>query len=220
MERSRSGFEGRSIVVKVRSADFVISAVTSRQLLRDDLPEIAFVGRSNVGKSSLINRLLGRQGLARTSRTPGRTQAVNYFLIDRRWYCVDLPGYGFAKAARQDRQRWAQLMNAYFRTQGEKKLLIHLVDAKVGATPLDVEARQYFAELGLECLVAATKIDKVPRSRRSRGLTALRQALAMPEAPEVVPFSAVSGEGVKELWTGITAFLATPREGPPETGKS
>jgi len=197
----------------------VVSAVTSRQFLRDDLPEVAFVGRSNVGKSSLINRLLGRQGLARTSRTPGRTQAVNYFLIDRRWYCVDLPGYGFAKAARQDRQRWAELMDGYFRTQGEKKLLIHLVDAKVGATPLDVEARQYFAGLGLESLVVATKIDKVPRSRRVRGLVALRQALAMPEAPEAVPFSAVSGEGVKELWTGITAFLATSREGSPETGK-
>lgn len=206
--------------MKVRSADFVISAVTSRQFLRDGLPEVAFVGRSNVGKSSLINRLLGRQGLARTSRTPGRTQAVNYFLIDRRWYCVDLPGYGFAKAARQDRQKWAELMDGYFRSEGEKKLLIHLVDAKVGATPLDVEARQYFAGLGLETRVVATKADKLPRGRRARGLGAIRQALALPPDQEVVAFSAVTGEGAKELWTGITAFLAAAREGSPETGKS
>ena len=199
--------------MKVDTAEFVRSAHRREQFPRDGLPEVAFVGRSNVGKSSLMNRLLGRKGLARTGSTPGRTRAVNYFLVNRGFYFVDLPGYGFARAPRSERQRWARLMSEYFDRDGAaapvRRLLVQLVDAKVGATALDCEAWEYFLSLGQEPLVAATKIDKVPKSRRARSLAAVRERLALPEeGGRVVAFSAVTGEGSRELWRGIGEFLA------------
>jgi GTP-binding protein len=191
------------------------------QFPRDGRPEVAFVGRSNVGNSSLLNRLVQRKKLARTGSTPGRTRAVNFFLINRRFYFVDLPGYGFAKAARTERQRWAELMNDYFRSSelSEEgvvldKLLVQLIDGKVGATKLDIEAQVYFQDLGLPRLFVATKIDKVSRSRRHKALRKIRDQLAVPESISLVPFSAVSGEGVQELWRGVQAFL-TGEDSPP-----
>jgi GTP-binding protein len=201
--------------VKIDSAEFVLSAMRREQFRRDGRPEIAFVGRSNVGKSSLLNKLVRKKGLARTGSTPGRTRAVNYFLINDRFYFVDLPGYGFAKASRSERQKWAELMNDYFRAQhaagrpedAPEKLLVQLVDSKVGATALDVEAQDYFQHLGLAQLLVATKIDKVPRSRRHRALKAIRERLEIPDHVSLVPFSAQSGEGVQELWKGVRNYL-------------
>lgn len=203
--------------MKIDSADFVLSATHRDQFLRDGRPEVAFVGRSNVGKSSLLNKIVGRKKLARVGSTPGRTRAVNYFLINQRFYLVDLPGYGFAKAGRQDRESWARLMNDYFtaggnvagmdQTQASPKQLVHLIDSKVGATVLDVEAQEYFHELGLSLFLVATKIDKVPRSRRKRAMDAIRRSLELSEDVALVPFSAVSGEGVQQLWKGIWGFL-------------
>lgn len=209
--------------MKVDTAEFERSAQSPAQFMRDGLPEIAFAGRSNVGKSSLMNRLLNRRSLARTSRTPGRTQAVNYFLINRRIRFVDLPGFGFAKASKEARRRWAALMNAYLSRsggpaggpgdlQGVPILLVQLIDGKVGATDLDVEAHHYFASLDLPSLKVATKIDKVQRGRRARSLEAIRRRLELPAEVELVAFSAVSGEGVGQLWRGITAFLDESRE--------
>ncbi len=204
--------------MKVDTAEFVLSAHQPGQFLRDGLPEVAFVGRSNVGKSSLMNRLLRRKGLARTGSTPGRTRAVNYFLVNRGFYFVDLPGYGYAKAPRAERRRWAELMSHYFDRAGSapegptpanRVFLVQLVDAKVGATELDVEAWEYFLSLGLAPLLTATKVDKVKRSRRARSLAAIRQRLALADSA-VVPFSAVTGEGAGALWRGIEAFLAPP----------
>ncbi|MCP4654959.1 MAG: YihA family ribosome biogenesis GTP-binding protein [bacterium] len=210
--------------MKIATAEFVLSAKSPGQLLRSALPEIAFAGRSNVGKSSVMNRLLNRKALARTSGTPGRTQAVNYFLIDRRFHFVDLPGYGFAKAARSARRQWAALMDDYLGRAtvdspargGPRVLVVQLIDGKVGATELDLQAHHYLGSLGLEPLVVATKIDKVPRSRRPRALREIRQRLELPEDDELVAFSAISGEGIKPLWKGISAFLAAGAEKPPE----
>ncbi len=225
-DRSR-GNTGEGIV-KIATAEFVLSAKSPGQLLGGALPEIAFAGRSNVGKSSLMNRLLNRKALARTSGTPGRTQAVNYFLIDRRFHFVDLPGYGFAKAARSARRQWAALMDQYLsRAAGDgprpralvprpRVLVVQLIDGKVGATELDLQAYDYLDSLGLVPLVVATKIDKVPRSRRPRALREIRQRLELPDDDELVAFSAISGEGVKPLWKGISAFLADGAEKPPE----
>ncbi|MCP3958150.1 MAG: YihA family ribosome biogenesis GTP-binding protein [bacterium] len=200
--------------MKIDTAEFILSATRRDQFLRDDLPEIAFVGRSNVGKSSLMNRLLQRKGLARTSRSPGRTRAVNYFRINRRFYFVDLPGYGFAKVPRAERQRWAELIEQYFHRARGRRLLVQLVDAKVGATRLDQQAFEYFDSLDLEPLLAATKIDKVPRSRRARNLGAIRRTLALPEALELTAVSATSGEGVRQLWNRIASFLRTDQPVP------
>ncbi len=202
--------------MKIDTAEFVLSANRRDQFPRDGLPEIAFVGRSNVGKSSLMNRLLRRKGLARTSRAPGRTRAVNYFLINRRFYFVDLPGYGFARAPKAERQRWAELMEDYFgHGPGDAgRLLLQLVDGKVGATPLDEQAFEYFSSLGLEPLIVATKSDKVPRSRRARGLAAVKEALELTEDSSLIAASAVSGEGVKQVWNEISIFLEHRQEQP------
>ena len=210
--------------MKIDTAEFILSATRRDQFLRDDLPEIGFVGRSNVGKSSLMNRLLRRRGLARTSRAPGRTRAVNYFRINRRFYFVDLPGYGFAKVPRSERQRWAELIEQYFRrsVQGTEaigrkgRLLVQLIDSKVGVTELDRQAFEYFGSLGLEPLLVATKIDKVPRSRRARNLGKIRRDLELPASAAITSFSAVSGEGAGQLWNGISGFLHGGRERPRE----
>ena len=192
--------------MKVETAEFIRSAHGSGDYLRDGRPEIAFVGRSNVGKSSLLNRLLGRKSLARTSSTPGRTQAVNYFLVNRRFYFVDLPGYGYAKAGKEARREWAARVEGYFREEPPEAVVL-LVDGKVGATPLDVQAYEYLSGLGAAIVVAATKIDQLPRGRRVPAVRGVREVLGLQETIPVIPVSARSGEGIKELWGAILPRL-------------
>lgn len=174
--------------------------------MRDGRPEIAFVGRSNVGKSSLLNRLLGRKGLARTSQTPGRTQAVNYFLVNRRFYFVDLPGYGYAKAGKDARREWAARVEGYFREEPPEAVVL-LVDGKVGATPLDVQAYEYLSGLGAALIVAATKVDKVSRGKWASSVKEVRKTLGLEEEVPVIPVSAHSGDGIKELWGAMAPHL-------------
>ena len=174
--------------------------------MRDARPEIAFVGRTNVGKSSLLNRLLGRKGLARTSQTPGRTQAVNYFLVNRRFYFVDLPGYGYAKAGKEARREWAARVEGYFREEPPDAVVL-LVDGKVGATPLDVQAYEYLSGLGTALIVAATKVDKVSRGKWASAVKEVRKTLNLEEEVPVIPVSAHSGDGIKELWGAMTPHL-------------
>lgn len=200
----------RDVLLRVDTAEFVRSAHDPEQFVRDTRPEVAFVGRSNVGKSSLLNRLLGREGLARTSSTPGRTQAVNYFLVNDRVWFVDLPGYGYAKAAKADRSRWAALIERYFEERGEELTVILLVDGMVGATPLDVQAYEFLAGRSRRVAVVATKMDRVPRSKRPASLAGIRRALAAPDS-DVIAFSARSGEGVRELWREISPELEETR---------
>jgi len=175
--------------------------------MRDGRPEVGFVGRSNVGKSSVMNRLVGRKGLAKTSSTPGRTRSVNYFLINRRFWFVDLPGYGYAKAAKDDRREWAALVESYLKDAAARLRLVLLVDAKVGATPLDVQAFEYLSGLGVALTVAATKVDRVPRGRRAGVLRAMRRALSLGDDLPLIPVSAHSGEGMKELWGAVLPHL-------------
>ena len=196
--------------MKVESAEFVKSARASGDFVRDGRPEIAFVGRSNVGKSSLMNRLLGRKGLARVSSTPGRTRLVNYFLVNRRFWFVDLPGYGYAKAGKDERREWAALADSYFRpepgnTDRTRPLVVMLVDGKIGATPLDVQAYEYLASLGVELVVVATKVDRLPRGKRAAMEKGIRAALG--EGIDIIPVSAHSGEGIQELWSAVARHL-------------
>lgn len=193
--------------MKISSAEFARSGARAEDLIDDGAMEVAFVGRSNVGKSSLLNKLLGVK-LARTSSTPGRTQTVNYFRINRKFWFVDLPGYGYAKAARSDRERWAKVVESYLERDPSRRLLVQLVDAKVGATPLDAQAAEYFAALRIRRILVATKADKLKRGERSAALAGIRTALAPGEEAVLLPVSAVSGEGMRELWKSITDFLA------------
>ncbi len=198
--------------MKIETAEHVRAAHIEAQLIRDDRPQVAFVGRSNVGKSSLMNRLLGRKGLARTSSTPGRTRAVHYFLVNRRAYFVDLPGYGYAKVSAGARKEWAALVERYFFLRAPSPpLVVLIVDAKVGATPLDEEAWSYLAALGIPIVVAATKVDRLSRNKAAAALAAVRRTLGTDDGVPIVPVSARTGEGIKELWKEIAGHL---RAGP------
>lgn len=194
--------------MRTQSAEFARSAHAVQDFPRDGLPQVAFVGRSNVGKSSLLNRLLGRKALARVSRTPGRTRGVNFFLVDRRLYFVDLPGYGYAKAGKDERRRWADLMETYFTAATPRPQVVQLVDGHVGATDLDRQAHEYLASLGLEVVVAATKIDRVRRHRRPQALAAIAERLELADGASPVAVSARSGEGMTELWRAIMQPLS------------
>lgn len=199
--------------MKVDSAELARSAYREEDLIADELPQVAFIGRSNVGKSSLMNALTGRQGLARTSSTPGRTRSVNYFLVNRRFYFVDLPGYGYAKAGKQERQGWAELIDAYFRgaarpERRERTLVVQLVDSKVGATRLDEEAHEYLRGFGLATRVVATKVDRLKSNQRPRALADIRQALGLGEEEGAVAVSAHTVEGIKPLWRALDQHLS------------
>ena len=203
--------------MRIERAEFSRSAMTLADFPRDGRPQVAFVGRSNVGKSTLLNRLLGKKGLARTSSTPGRTQAVNFFLVNDRFYCVDLPGYGYAKAGWDARRAWAGVMDVYLRAAGAAGLarVVLLVDGVVGATALDVQAWHYLREIGLPVTVVATKMDKLSRGRWAPALTGIRTALDA-EAATAIPFSAKTGVGAAELWRELGPHLARPH---PERGE-
>ena len=196
--------------MKIETAEFVRSAHVTHDLLADGRVEIAFIGRSNVGKSSLMNALLGRKGLARTSSTPGRTRAVNYFLVNGRLYFVDLPGYGYAKAGKVDRQSWAELVDAYFASAAARSdlvLVLQLVDSKVGATPLDVDGRTYLTDLGLASVVVATKVDRIKRGDRAKLRTGLAESLELEAGDTAYAVSAETKEGIKELWSVLDEHI-------------
>jgi GTP-binding protein len=207
MRRWVESGEGLETSLRIDTVQFVLSAFSDRDFPRDGKPEVVFVGRSNVGKSSLLNALLGRKALARVSSTPGRTRAVNYFLVNRRFYFVDLPGYGWAKAGQRERQRWADLAEAYFRHSAARALVIQLVDAKVGATDLDRQAWDYLTGFGIPVTPVATKIDRVPRGRRRRQLEAVRDKLDLQPRQPIIALSSRTGEGMKELWKELDACL-------------
>lgn len=168
------------------------------QFVRDTIPQIAFSGRSNVGKSSLINTLLGRRALARVSATPGKTITVNYYLIDKKLYFVDLPGYGFAKRSPEERKRLSRLGDGYYSRQ-EPKLTVQLIDAKAGPTADDLMMLDFLTQLEKPYIIAATKCDKL-------GTNALKERLAeLEKYGEVIAFSSLKGTGREELWGRLLA---------------
>ena len=194
--------------MKVESAEFIRSAHGSGDYLRDGRPEVAFVGRSNVGKSSLLNRLLGRKGLARTSSTPGRTQAVNYFLINRRFYFVDLPGYGYAKAGKDDAAGVGGAGRRLLPGGARRARLVLLVDGNVGATPLDVAGVR--VSVRPEARGPRRRHQDRPLLPREAGRWRrrdIRKALSLSSEIPVIPVSARSGDGIKELWGAIAPHL-------------
>jgi len=196
--------------MRVGRAEFVVSAAGAAQFPRDGLPEVAFAGRSNVGKSSLLNRLVGQKGLAITSKTPGRTRLVNFFRIDGRIYFVDLPGYGYAAAPKSLRETWGELVEGYLRARGELRGVVFLLDIRREPTDRDLEMRGLLEEAGLPWIPVLTKADKVGRSERPKLIHRIAKGLALPDPRQTIPFSATTGEGSRELWAAIAERVRAP----------
>jgi GTP-binding protein len=193
---------------------FAGSAAGPEQFPRDGLPEVAFLGRSNVGKSSLLNALCGQKALARVSSQPGRTQLVNFFRVEDRCYFVDLPGYGYAKAPGNVRERWKHLVTSYLVDRAPLALCLFLVDVRHDPQPGDQTLLEYLDHYGLPRLLAATKADKLGRGEVNRRTAALARSVGV-GAQGVVPVSAQTGAGVDELWRAIEAGLAGGDASPP-----
>ncbi len=196
--------------MKVKSAKFIASAATTESVPPGKLPEIAFLGRSNVGKSSLLNSLLGVKGLARTSSNPGRTKALNFFAIDEEMVFVDLPGYGYAKVSKEERKNWGKLIENYLAQRTQLVLCILIVDARHEPSLLDLQMKSWLQHFGLSFLVVNTKVDKLSANERSRSLKRAQQVLT---TERIVPYSAVTGEGIKQLWDEIRASLISQPDG-------
>lgn len=199
--------------VTVRSAVFVTSAVAPEGYPREDLPEVAFAGRSNVGKSSLINAILGRKKLVRTSATPGRTQTLNFFRINDAFFFVDLPGYGYAKVPQKVRDQWGPMVEKYLTSRSQLVGLIHIMDLRHPPTPDDVQLWNWLHTAGIPAVPVLTKADKVPRGRRQAQLHAAARILGVDPAAILV-FSAVTREGVDALWRKILTWISMGSNGP------
>ena len=175
------------MAINFNKAEFVLSAVRAETFIRDGKPQVTFAGRSNVGKSSVINRLLGRKNFARVGATPGKTSQINYFDIDGRLYFTDLPGYGYAKVSKEERDRWGRLMERYFAEEGLITLGVLIVDARHKPTADDVTMCDWFKGTGCPVIVVANKLDKLKKSEIEPNLTLIRQTLTLPE--EVLHFA-------------------------------
>ncbi len=184
--------------MNLHNVEFLISAAASKDFPGNRLPEIAFAGKSNVGKSSVINRLLMRKNFARVGEKPGKTVHVNYFTIDQKCYFVDLPGYGYAQVSRSEKERWGRLMEDYF-AANRISLGIMIVDCRHAPTNNDITMANWFLESGCPFVVVANKLDKVKKSQLSTNLATIRQDLELPEECPVIPFSAEKGDGRDEL---------------------
>jgi GTP-binding protein len=203
--------------MRIQTAEFLTSAGRAEQFPRGGRPEVAFAGRSNVGKSSLINRLLGRRALARTSSTPGRTRTINFYEVNDSFLCVDLPGYGYARVSRIVQEGWWHLVEEYLTGRAPLRGVVHLTDARHPPTDHDREMQAFLAAVDVPCLHVLTKADKVPRGQRRASLGTAEEVLGR-NASRAIFFSATTGEGVPELWRAIEATLATlPRA--PATGR-
>lgn len=177
---------------------FMLSAVSVQNFPKERLPEIAFAGKSNVGKSSVINRILQRKSFAKVGDTPGKTIHINYFLIDDTCYFVDLPGYGFAKVSQAEKKRWGKLLEEYF-ASGRIDLGVLIVDARHAPTVNDITMAQWFIESGCPFVVVANKLDKLKKSQIEPNLQTIREDLELPENCELIPFSAEKGTGREDL---------------------
>ena len=186
--------------------EFIRSAVKPADFIRDGLPQLAFAGRSNVGKSSVINRLVNRKNFARVGASPGKTSQINYFLLDGRAYLVDLPGYGYAKVSKAERDRWGRLMENYF-ASGLITLGVMIVDARHKPTADDVTMAGWFYDAECPLAVAANKLDKLKKSEIEPNLERIRETLDLREGDGLIPYSAERGDGKEQLIALLRAML-------------
>ena len=191
--------------MKITSADFLKSAFTEADWPVGTLPEVAFMGRSNVGKSSLINSLLGVRGLARTSSTPGRTQSLNFFLLNGRFYFVDLPGFGYARVPKALKSSWGEMVSSYLAKRQQLVLSIHIVDSRHEPTKLDLQLQEWLEHSAQPRLIVATKSDKLSNNELKESLGRVKRVFPR---DRVVAYSAKTGRGRNEVWQTIEAAVA------------
>lgn len=190
----------------IRSAKFICSAVTPGQYPPDDLPEVAFAGRSNVGKSSLINKILNRKKLVRTSKTPGRTQLLNFFEINELWRFVDRPGYGYAKVPVEVQKRWRPMVESYLTTRVNLRGMVWLLDIRREVSKEDLQLWDWLQAKQVEVIIVVTKADKLSKNKRNKQAASIARSLGR-EAQELIQFSATSGEGTDEIWQALLRIL-------------
>ncbi|MGE5703632.1 MAG: ribosome biogenesis GTP-binding protein YihA/YsxC [Clostridia bacterium] len=186
--------------MKVTSAEFIISAVGPKQYPTNGLPEIALVGRSNVGKSSLLNKMMNRKALARTSSKPGKTQTLNYFLVNNSIYLVDFPGYGYAKVAKSIKETWGSMIQSYLAKREELRFIVQLVDIRHAPSKDDVAMYNWSKEIGIPVVVVATKADKIARGRWQQHVKVIRETMNVRGGDPILVFSSETGQGRDELW--------------------
>jgi len=194
--------------MKIISAKCTISAVGPDQYPDTVYPEVVMVGRSNVGKSSLINSLCSRRALARTSSQPGKTQTINYFAINEQMYLVDLPGYGYAAKSKRKHSEWGEFITNYLQDGERIALIIHLIDLRHDPMKNDMNASAWLLGLNIPYVIVGTKADKISRSRRSAHIAAIRKGLMLPAHVPALVYSSETGEGRDELWRYIRSVLA------------
>ena len=192
--------------MNLQKVEFLISAANPKDFPKNRLPEIAFAGKSNVGKSSVINRLLQRKNFARVGEKPGKTIHVNYFTVDSKCYLVDLPGYGYAKVSQSEKERWGKLMEDYF-AANRIDLGVMIVDARHAPTNNDITMASWFIQSGCPFVVIANKLDKLKKSEIEPNLQTIREDLELPEDTIVIPFSAEKGTGRDELVKLVVAAV-------------
>ena len=192
--------------MKILSAEFVISAVGSKQFPKDDKPHIAIAGRSNVGKSSLINALLHRKNLVKTSATPGKTQLINFFIINKQFYFVDLPGYGYARVPRAVTDAWAPMIEGYIKDALALRAVVVLLDARRQPDVRDVRLVEWLRQYNIPAIYVMTKTDKLNRQEAQQARQTIKAQLSIEDAPILT--SAKDGQGIKELWGEIRKRLA------------
>jgi GTP-binding protein len=196
--------------MRIQTAAFLLSAGRPDQFPRAPWPEIAFAGRSNVGKSSMINQLLSRRDLAHTSSTPGRTRTINFYQVNGRFLFVDLPGYGYARVSRELKDAWWDLVESYLTQRMQLRGVIHILDARHAPTPQDRELQAFLHAAATPSLVVLTKADKVPRGQRAAAREIAASSLDLPSPEMALFFSADTGEGASDVWRAIEERLRAP----------
>ena len=193
--------------MKVNSAEIVISAVRPEQYPGEMLPEFALAGRSNVGKSSFINKMINRKNLARTSSKPGKTQTLNFYLINEMLHFVDVPGYGYAKVSKSERAAWGKMIETYLTSREQLRAAILIVDLRHPPTRDDITMYDFFKHYDLPCIVVATKADKIPKGKWQKHLKVTRETLDMDKSDELILFSSETGQGKDEAWGLLKKFM-------------
>ncbi|BCB05030.1 ribosome biogenesis GTP-binding protein YihA/YsxC [Bacillus sp. KH172YL63] len=192
--------------MKVNQVELVISAVRPEQYPGDILPEFALAGRSNVGKSSFINKMIGRKSMARISSKPGKTQTLNFYKIEETLYYVDVPGYGFAKVSKTEREAWGKMIETYITSREQLRAVVMIVDLRHAPTKDDVMMYDFLKHHGLPCIVIATKADKIPKGKWQKHLKVTKETLNMDPEDDLILFSSETGLGKDKAWDAIKSF--------------